>query len=394
MNATDSIRNGKLKTKFFVMLLLLSVLVGCSAPASASKDRTRMIDGFMNVTDDGLFFADDRSRLNFFDFETMRSSIICAKPNCTHTDPEKCSSFGMTNHPILYNNKLYFFDNDFLSSEKNGKPVFYNTAAVYKSDIDGTNRTAVCVIDDLYINAGNRLLLMGDIAYFPMSKISFDEYGNSTGYEEGWLCSYDLSANEFNRIEKICEGYHTGVTIYGCWNGKIYLSAGYSDKKIPYPFGSENDSEAMAHYFEQINEAVSKVFTVWDTKVGATVAPDLPEPMYMIEEGYYIYGKDGGTAVVRENGEEIYLKDFPPSDDIRILNDIMFDCTDKICAELSGNVEIKHINIEKGQNVIAYQNGSYILRKYIIDQKGNSDTVSGYEYTKMKLDELISPYTS
>lgn len=378
-------RNGKMKAKLTAMILSAALLAGCTAAETSPENKARIISSYTNVSDSGMLFSDSVGRLNFFDFESMNSAVLCTRPNCTHSDPDACSAYGMTNHPILYGDDLFFFGTEIVEVQKDGKPEFSNVTTVYKADTDGTNRIAVQVIDGLYM-PDIRMVLVGDTAYFSMVKREFDEYGSYTGYEEAWLCSYNISTNEFRKIEKTYEGYHSGTWIYGYWNNKVYFSISYADEFIPYPFGGGGDD--LSDYFEQISAVTQNEYKVYDTESGTLTDSDLPEPL-CIDGGYYIYDKGGAANVIKENGEEMLLEDFqiPEVGNIYIYGDILFNYRNNVCADLSKGGEVKALNRDPDQYIKAYYNGSYIVSRDTVSGDG---TVTDTQYEKVAIDQFIA----
>ena len=378
----------KMKTKLTAVILSAALLTACSkAEEPAAENNARIIDSFTNVTDSGMLYSDGDGRLNFFDFESMNSSVLCTRPNCTHTDRETCSSYGMTNHPILYDGSLFFFDREFLEVEKDGEFVLTNKTTIYQADPDGTNRISRQVIDEFTAPFG-RMLLSGDTAYFPLSKVEYDEYGSSTGYEETWLCSYNIPENKFTMIEKLYEGYHAGTWIHGLWDGKIYLNIGYAHELIPYPFGMESDNNAMNDYMQKIKDVTISEEKVYDIEAGTVSDSDMPKPEY-VGEGYYVYDKDGAAAVVPEIGGEMVLKDFPmyERNTVYIYGDIMFSYRENICADLSKGGKIKALDRSEGEVIEAYYNGGYIVSKYTAADDGEH----GFNvYSRVEPDQLIA----
>ena len=77
----------------------------------------------------------------------------------------------MDNHPILYGEKLYFFDDE---TSFDGDKMTCVTS-VYKADPDGTNRAKIYTIDELNLLSYTRMLIVGDNAYFSMDKTGWNE---------------------------------------------------------------------------------------------------------------------------------------------------------------------------------------------------------------------------
>ncbi len=272
----------------------------------------------------------------------------------------------MENHPILYNGKLYFFDvqTNFESDE------VIDTTTVYKADTDGTNRAAVCEIKGLALKAGNRLLLVDDKAYFPMIKYGWDDaHTGTSGYNEIWFCCYDFSANTYERIEKLHEGWVSNLWIYGLFDGKVIFTYAYSKEKVSFGLAPS-----------EIEKRFIFIYKSYDIESGAVEDLELPEPLY-VGEGYYVYEKDGGTAVICENKEEILLPDFPADTNGMhcIVNGKLLHCSKQLCADLTNG---KMYALSSSDGFVAYSDGSYILKEY----NNNSQK---YEYSKIAESDYI-----
>lgn len=355
------------KIKLLAAVLLLAAISACTKNDSVSSENsTRIVWRYENANDDGELYTDSSERLNFIDFQTMQSALLCSKPNCNHKDESKCSSFGMENHPILYNGKLYFFD---VQTDFEGDEVI-DTTTVYKADTDGTNRAAVCEIKGLALEAFDRMLIIDDKSYFPMIKYGWDDAHTSTsGYNEIWFCGYDFSTNTFERIEELHEGWGPNLWIYGLFDGRVIFSYSYSEEKVPF------DSD-----LSEIEKRYISVCKSYDIESKDVESLEFPEPLY-IGGGYYIYEKDGGTAVICENKEEIFLPDFPADTNGTqcIVNGKLFHCSKKKCVDLANG---KMYALSSSDDLAAYSGGSYILKKY------NEDSQS-YEYTKIAESDYI-----
>lgn len=354
------------KIKLLAVLLLAAISACAKNNDLPSENNTRIVWGYENANSDGELYTDSSDRLNFIDFQTMQSALLCSKPNCSHNNENKCSSFGMRNHPVLYGGKLYFFDvqTNFESDE------VIDTTTVYKADTDGTNRAAVCEIKGLALETYDRMLMVGDKAYFPMVKYGWDEaYAGTSGYNEIWLCGYDFSANTFERIEKLHEGWASGSWIYGLFDGRVIFSYSYSEEKVPFDIDVSEIAKRFISVYKSYN-IESK--TVEDL--------ELPEPL-QVSGGYYVYEKDGGTAVICENKEEILLPDFPADTNgtYCIVNGKLFHCFKQLCADLTNG---KMYALSSSDDLVAYSDGSYILKKY-------NEEAQKYEYTKIAESDYI-----
>lgn len=326
---------------------LLSLIVaaemlftGCSKSNNEQTGNgARIVWTFGSADERGELFTDGNMRLHFVDFENMNTALVCSKPNCTHTNEKECSSFGMSNHPILHGDKLYFFD---VETNFDGDEIT-DTTTIYKAETDGTNRTRVCTVEGLALLDYTRMLIVGDKAYFSMDKTGWnDEHTATSGYNEVWFCGFDFSTETFERIEMLREGWCSSSWIFGLFNGKVIFSYAYSEEKVPY---LEDHSEIEKYFIN--------VFKTYDTESGEIAELTLPEPL-CVSGGYYVYEKDGGTVVLSENGEELFLPGFAGS---TIENGMLFGR--ETCADLSKG---KIYALNNSDGIVAYSDGYYILK--------------------------------
>lgn len=337
--------------KRFLSSLLAIMLVfsftACANDSSApSENNARIVWQYGNADERGELFTDNAQRLHFIDFETMNSALLCSKPNCTHSNENECSAFGMYNHPILYDDTLYFFDWEI---SFDGEEMT-DTTTVYKANADGTNRIKVCDIDGLALSVATRMLIVGNTLYFSMDKTGWNEdMTASSGFNEVWFCSFDFSTETFKRIEMLHNGWSSSSWIYGLYDGKVIFSYDYSEEKVPV---LEDPSEIVKY--------ITSVYKAYDIETETLTDLTLPVPTY-VSDGYYIYEKDGGAGVLSEDGKEMTIPDFPIRSDMKIFNGKLFFPDEQICADLSNGKKYK---LSSSDALIIYSDGNYILRGF------------------------------
>ena len=351
--------------KLLAAFTALALLSGCAKKSEApSENNARIVDDYNNTYENGMLRTDDMFRLSFFDFDTFQSALLCSKPNCTHKNADDCSAFGMRNHPILYNDKLYFFqtDTDFDGDE----PIDITT--VWKADTDGTNRTKVCTIEGLALHVYTSMLLIDNMLYFPMSKMPWDmDIGATTGNDECWWCSYDLSTNTFTRIECLREEWAGNAWIYGLYDGKVIFQFTYSDRKMVT--------------IEDVEKYCMTDYKTYDLESGEIAELTLPKPL-VVKDGYYICEKDGGVAVLNEKGDEISLPDFPTKGTLTVADGKLFNFFEKKCADLTSG-KMYEVNFsEEFSFVVAFVDGKFIFED--ID-----NATQAHNYYKIDKKDLI-----
>lgn len=338
-------------------LTLLSACAKTTSPPFGNNDR--IVWTYGNADERGELYTDSSGRLHFIDFETMQSALLCSKPNCAHAGEGECSSFGMDNHPILYGDKLYFFD---VETDFDGYEIV-DTTIVYKADPDGSNRVKVCGIEGLALLSYTRMLIVGGKAYFSMDKTGWNEdMTASSGYNEVWFCSFDFSMGTFERIEMLHEGWCSSSWIFGLYDGKVIFSYAYSKEKVPY---LENVND--------INKYFTNVYKTYDIEAETLADLTLPVPTY-VGDGYYIYEKDSGEVVLSESGKELFLPDFAG---LEVENGMLFG--GEKCADLSNG---KIYKLNSTDDPVVYSDGNYILKKF-------DGIKQAYDYIKISEKDYI-----
>lgn len=364
------------KKIILILVLAASLLTGCHKNTESNGEYFRIVSPFINVCNNGELYTDSSDRLLFSDFEAMRTAYICAKPNCPHTDENFCSAFGMSHHPILYGGNIYYFTYDiYINDDREYQYVTY----INKADPDGTNRKEIYKIDGLSVSIGDRIIVDGSKIYFTAEDVEFDEYGSSTNYTVGYLCSYDFENGEFENMAEIYKGYSSGDWVYGIWNGKIYYHTSVSENKIDWDSIDIGTDDVMSLYTLK-----HYCLNIADKSVSEN---DLPEPLY-IGEGYYIHKNENGICLKPENGDDIFIDNFKAEIGLLyILNGYVISSDGGICADIKTG-KVYKINPEYASESSFYEpvnyiNGNFILKKPLINIEDMTDmyvSVSESEY--------------
>lgn len=371
MKNFGNLRIKALKCVALVVLMALT-LTSCGDKPKGTAE-TYIISNFTNNPGVGEFFTDSIARLYFCDFSSMNTAVICPNPNCSHTNEKSCSSYGMGNHPILLGQSIYFFDVEFVLSDDGAS----ENMIIYKANTDGTNRSVVHTEKGISLAWYSRMVVHNNTAYFPAEEREFDEYGNSTGFETAYLCSFDLSSGKFKKITEIYHGYHGGCYIYGIYNDKIYMDVVASDIKIDY-----SDLDAIIKDEEsEDSEDSEDSYMCYNIPEGEFVKSDIPNFIFVNEE-YFIYCNEGTTTILDKNGDIALEIDIDTTYSIlTVVNGKFFLEHDGVCYDIESKKKYKLNN--SGCEIISYFNGQYILR-----YPNESDNVA-YSYKAMSESELI-----
>ncbi len=342
-----------------LVLCFCMTLSGCGEKKTKALSSEHIVSNFTNICNNGELYTDSKGRLNFCDFTTMKNSVLCPNPNCTHSSADSCSSFGMSNHPVISSGSLYFFDSEIIQEDNDFK--YYSK--VYKANADGTNRSVIAEADDLNIPEYERMLVSNDVAYFPAERVEFDEYGTTTGYTTTYLYSLNLVTEKLTNLTEICNGYSCGAWVYGAYDNKIYLNCSASEEQLDY-----TDIEAL--------QSIEHQYLCYDIAEEKLIQSELPVPT-LVQNGYYIFVSDNSMIVKREEKTDKPIDNFTYNE-INLVNNKLFSAYNGVVADID-NGKVYQLK-ETDWETIAFVNNKYILRK--------SDDI-GNQYKAVDEDELI-----
>lgn len=328
------------------------LLCGCGGAENLSNSSGTVISLYSDICNDGELYIDNpNARLNYVDFTSMKSAIICPSPNCPHNDPNSCPSFGMMNHPLIYGGRLYFFKGS--TEYSDGKAV--DSTAVYSAELDGTGKKKLGSVDEGILNHYNRAVLVDNTMYFCLTKSGYDQFGKSTQTKEISLYSYSFAENRFTRLADIGNGISAGDWLYGVFNGEIYISFSYLEKEVTQEDFMNPDT---APQFQQI---------LYKYNISDGSLTECKESISGIQNGWIIIKDDDGTILQSESGKDITI---PTGSDIAVVNGFAFDSTNKAAYELSSGKKYSLNLRQEYSEVIYYIDGSYITKS--LDSAGNN----------------------
>lgn len=351
-----------------MLAVTLSVTAACADSGNdvlQEEYSARRITNFSNLCRGGELYLDSMQRLNFIDFTSMNSSLICPYPNCAHADPNVCPSFGMNICPVMYENNIYYFTSQ-VEYEADG-PVL--KTYINKADIDGTNRMQLAEYDNILVADYTMLLVYDDKFYFCPNTAVFDEYANMSTSDRSDMClySYSFTDNKFTMIEKLCEGYSCGAWIYGMYDGEIYMHVNYSEEPYDYMLVEQQDFTTEFLKYNPQDNTVSRLDFAVNYASGGYL---------LTSEGVGIYDKmtlhfpDGKT------------KDVPWIEDAVVYNGYIFDRISQRAYRISDDTMYVLNTDDFMTEVVGYENDMYILRSYDSD-------AGGYAYAAVPEEELI-----
>jgi lipoprotein len=351
-----------MKKLFVIILAALLFLCSCD------EQKTEYAEGYetsyhspkgTSLSLNGIFYNDENEdsngysarRLWFYDFDSMQSVILCARPNCLHNDPDTCTAFGINcwdAYPTIVNNKLYYFSRDY-AWDDDGK-LLINTY-VWKASTGGSSRTKIDTIEDLIIYD---LAVKGSVVYFTTVQKNYEDYtGVDTGFAKSYICSYDYENEKFTNYGLLAEGYHMCPFIMGEYNGGLYIYGSYADNY-------DDDYHEWNNFYLRLNLETGEI-SEWDMPISSLNEYGSLKGMF-VGGGYYGY-MDGDNAVIFDSaGESMVIENFELSNYAPI-NGYHFDVYNGTAINLSNGetLKINKKNFPEHSSIICYHNG-YIIR--------------------------------
>lgn len=357
--------------KITALLLAAVLFAGCSdSKSDNSENESRIINPSKNISNHGELYLDSEDRLNFMDYESGNNVFICSSPNCTHTDSETCSAFGMGRRQVLYKNYIYFI----LSETVYEGDKLTQNMSICRADTDGSNRKTVIIEKEFHEGASSvNALVVGDELYFCASRDKFDDYG-TTGFNEIYLFKFNMKEERLEKITEICHGYHGGVWIYGFWKGRIYFNYCAFDHEL-----AEDEQAALEK---------NKIYTyrTYDIESGEFEDWEQPVSAVYVGKGYFVYEKENGVSVIDESGKETYFEDFLYSSTLEIFDGKIFSPYGKKWGDIDTG-EIHALNVSNTCDSIRdYFDDSFIVKTYALSDEGQ---ILGQEYKKIAQKDLL-----
>lgn len=309
-----------MKKLFAIILLSFLLLSSCGNQNNnpdVEYDTAVHLSHNKSLCMNGIFYFDEHEdslgyfspHICFYDFDSMQSAVLCARPNCLHNDPESCTALGISSfnsYPFVVSDSLYFFDETREFVE--GKLIV--SQDVLKANLDGSSRTKIDVIKGLVLCD---LVIKGSTAYFTAAEeIYEDNTGIDTGYAKTYICSYDYQNKKFTNNGLLFEGYHSSSRIIGEYNGGLYISGNCCREAID--FNDYANTDSIISCYLRYDLKTSEI-TDWDMPMSTLDEDDRIKPMF-ISSGFYGYIDGNNTHIIDCEGREMVLEDYSLSSSI------------------------------------------------------------------------------
>ena len=348
-------------TIIILTLILITIFTGCfkDSKKTKSEDNTpHFISSIASYYKNGAAFGEEQSI--FLDFDTMKTSPLCAKPNCNHITFE-CLANNVGSSPVFYNNYIYYFTSDYGTKETPDGPEFYINSKLMKASLETSAAEVVCEFHDCvpperglvnFVRYKNELYFVGD-DYNPKKDESGLFFYTNVGGNH-FLCSINLDTGEYTNFGSIYDGdkeyeaaaYSSNSFITGVYNNKMYLA---------YNFVKDNDKLQSGGDFETTHLSFE-----FDFETKTWKESELPYSRFMNNDSYIYYDFENKSVNIIYKDKELK---FPLEYEIvnyREFNGKLFMPAQGKWYDLSDCSEHSMGEYE-GYDVIAYYDNSYIL---------------------------------
>lgn len=242
-------------------------------------------DSSENIYEHGIIYGNGDNPKMYMDFNSMESTVLCARPNCTHTTSE-CIAKQIGKTPIIYNDYIYFFDvKDGVKEESDGR-TFYIDSKLKRVSLATSEIDVISEFTDCEPREYDGGVIFDGTLYFCGDDMNptADDYGGisyANGGGTHYLCSIDLDSGEYTNYGSIYDedknyesANHTSTAhITGYYNSKIY---------IQYSF--------MKEYNENTEIDTRDKFTFlnfeFDPKTKTLILSELPTASFMNNNTY------------------------------------------------------------------------------------------------------------
>ena len=325
------------------IVLPLLLLSGCAKKESMNQVKDENFssptdsevsysDGFRNLTNTSMYYWGQTGKVSVMDFETMNSSILCDKPNCSHTTSECLANQIGPDLPVFGNGSIYYFIDDVPKYGPTDEHIVDLTlgTSLFEYDFSKHRSQQIAHIDHVGVNGNcqgvlyynNRIWFVGNwYGRVYDENGSLISSGNSGGRYE--LLSVDLNSKEvvsygdLYDVDAIAE-YYPGVTS----SGDIALK-GLFDNKLWFEVSFVDDGKFHYRSYVTCYDLEKQAYLGTPTDYSAI---DFKAVSFLSKE-YLVLSKDHEMSVYKEGSTEpIVVTDdsFSEAQKVSVFDDILF----------------------------------------------------------------------
>lgn len=159
-----------MKKTVTILLIITTFLTGCNtkseiSSSNSNESNTIFINSDSDYYKNGCVYGNETTM--FFDFDTLKQSPLCARPNCTHSNSD-CLAKETGDTPIFYNDYIYYLKSNYGAVRETAEgSEFYIDSALYRASLDTSETEVVCEFHDCVpLQVWKGLVLNGSNLYF------------------------------------------------------------------------------------------------------------------------------------------------------------------------------------------------------------------------------------
>jgi len=269
-----------------IMLIFTSICLisatSCNTKKDENKNNNEAFNNlyYINMNDSAIYNQSNQDTISYLiDYESMKSSILCNIPNCTHSSADCIVNICKINSqlPIVYNGSAYYFINSDSFAEKNSKMVLDLKTEIKKYDLNNNKISNIATINGFNMENISGGYLIGSDYYFinTYGNPKYDDAGNvisSTNAGGGNLFSINFETGkvtdygEVFDYEKLKETYpaaanSTLIQITGKLDNNLFMNIHYikaDTVDFSVPFSGETYTFNLdTHKFEKYDDYFS-----------------------------------------------------------------------------------------------------------------------------------------
>jgi len=364
-----------MKKKILSLALAFTMITGCGEKSKEKEHFFSQTTSYKGVYENGMLYPsglEPNKVQNFLDFTSLKKSVFCAVPNCTHSPSSgECLSRLVGEHPVLIGDSVYYFTVNGahgigeVVNTPDG-PEFVMESKLMRASLDASVTETVCEFTDALIRTWGDYVVLDNMLYFlaydpdpQFNGMGGASWGSGGGYD--FLCSVNLDTGEYKNYGSICyveDEYpsadnSSGANLAGWYDGKLWLT--YSFMKEEPIIDVENPENSYHPPF------TTYTFEFDPETEQYTKRDDMPEPL-TIEDGYMIYREtDDGLFKAMKDGKvyETYTNNYESVVNGKCCSSALEGPAQWVTL---GEDTIHTIGGEyEGYYIVAYHDGKYVL---------------------------------
>ncbi len=304
----------------------------------------------------GMIHSSDPVR--YIDFNTMESSVLCAKPNCEHKTSE-CVAKLVGDCPIMYNDYLYYFTStQGVEETGNGKREYKINSKLCRVSLDSSESEDIAYFTDCKPRDYDGWMIINNTVWFTGDNMNPtpDEYGNIATSNQGgehYICSIDLESKEYVNYGSVYDGDKEYEEASCTSSAQI---RGYYNSKIMIRYEFAKSSETRGQDFRQ---RFTELMFEFDPQTKELKERDLQMPSYVDEDTYVYTDFDKNKTYVIDNSKTYEVTCDTGLDSFAVNNKLFVTDEDKWydLTDLSEHSMGEYADY----GVVAFYDNSYIL---------------------------------